>query len=55
MKKTSYKDILIHSLELKIFIIELEKMLSKFSISTYPRVMNQTSDEKGFEEQRETS
>ena len=34
MKKTSYKDILIHSLELRIFLVELEKMLLGFDIHT---------------------
>jgi len=34
MKKTSYKDILIHSLELRIFLVELEKVLCSFNIQT---------------------
>lgn len=37
MKKTSYKDILIHSLELRIFLVELEKLLCKLNILTLKR------------------
>jgi len=32
MKKVKYKDLLIHSLELKIFLLELETNLSKLKI-----------------------
>ncbi|MDN3642827.1 hypothetical protein QWY87_08965 [Lutimonas halocynthiae] len=32
MKKAQYKDLLIHSLELKIFLLELETNLSKLEI-----------------------
>lgn len=32
MKKVKYKDLLIHSLELKIFLLELESNLSKLKI-----------------------
>lgn len=32
MKKVRYKDLLIHSLELKIFLLELENNLSKLEI-----------------------
>ncbi len=32
MKKVQYKDLLIHSLELKIFLLELETNLSKLKI-----------------------
>ena len=34
MKKNKYKDLLIHSLELKIFLLELENNLSKMEINT---------------------
>ena len=34
MKKNKYKDLLIHSLELKIFLLELENNLSKMKINT---------------------
>lgn len=34
MKKVSYKDLLIHSLELKIFLLELENNLSKLKIES---------------------
>jgi hypothetical protein len=34
MKKVGYKDLLIHSLELKIFLLELEKDLSKLEIES---------------------
>ncbi len=34
MKKVRYKDLLIHSLELKIFLLELEKNLSKLEIKS---------------------
>lgn len=32
MKKVKYKDLLIHSLELKVFLLELESNLSTFEI-----------------------
>ncbi len=32
MKKTNFKDILIHSLELKVFLVELERLLCQFNI-----------------------
>ena len=34
MKKVGYKDLLIHSLELKIFLLELENDLSKLEIES---------------------
>ena len=34
MKKNKYKDLLIHSLELKIFLLELENNLSKLKINS---------------------
>lgn len=34
MKKGSYKDLLIHSLELKIFLLELENNLSRNEINS---------------------
>jgi len=34
MKKNKYKDLLIHSLELKIFLLELENNLSIMKINT---------------------
>jgi len=34
MKKVRYKDLLIHSLELKIFLLELENNLSKLEIKS---------------------
>jgi len=34
MKKVNYKDLLIHSLELKIFLLELETNLSKLEIES---------------------
>jgi len=34
MKKNKYKDLLIHSLELKVFLLELENNLSKLKINT---------------------
>jgi len=34
MKKGSYKDLLIHSLELKIFLLELENNLSRNEIKS---------------------
>lgn len=32
MKKTNFKDILIHSLELKVFLVQLERLLYQFNI-----------------------
>ena len=49
MKKTSYKDILIHSLELRIFLVELERMLFDFDI----RIQNTTRRLPASEEQSE--
>lgn len=37
MKKVRYKDLLIHSLELKIFLLELEYNLSKLEIKSKKR------------------
>ena len=34
MKKIKYKDLLIHSLELKVFLLELESSLLKLKINT---------------------
>ena len=34
MKKNKYKDLLIHSLELKIFLLELENNLSQLKINS---------------------
>ncbi|MGB5323040.1 hypothetical protein [Lutimonas sp.] len=34
MKKVRYKDLLIHSLELKIFLLELETNLTKLEIES---------------------
>ena len=50
MKKTSYKDILIHSLELRIFLVELERMLFEFDIKTQNTPRRLPASEEQMEE-----
>jgi hypothetical protein len=50
MKKTNYKDILIHSLELRIFLVELERMLFDFNIRTQNHLRRLPASEEQSEE-----
>ena len=50
MKKTNYKDILIHSLELRIFLVELERMLFDFNIVTQNKGRRLPAPEQQSEE-----
>lgn len=55
MKKTNYKDLLIHSLELRIFLVELERMLSKYDITIPKNHRRLPASEERSEEQTEFS
>lgn len=50
MKKTNFKDILIHSLELRLFIVELERMLFEFNIKTQNKTRPLPAPEERSEE-----
>ncbi len=49
MKKFDFKDILIHSLELKVFLVELERLLCQFNIE-FPEANRLPASEEPSEE-----